>query len=147
MAQVVGVNLSKNRSDPKVDVGTGELRAGHGLVGDAHAGYSDREISILGVESIEEVNREHGIGATPGSFAENLTIEGLDLMTLRLGDRLRVGRALLEVIQIGKPADAAHTYSFRGVSVLPRKGVFCRVLEGAWVTRGDSVEVALQGGR
>ncbi len=144
MARVKSVNMSKSRSDPKVDVGTGELRASYGLVGDAHAGFSEREISVLGMESIEEVNREHGIGAVPGSFAENLTLEGLELMTLHLGDRLRVGPALLEVVQIGKPADAAHTYNFKGVSVLPRKGVFCRVVEGGWVARGDPVQIVPQ---
>lgn len=141
MPRVVAVCMSANRPDPKRDVGSGELRAHYGLVGDAHAGYSEREISLLAVETIAEVNREHGIGALPGSFAENLTLEGLDLMTLRLGDRLRVGPVLLEVVQIGKPADVAHTYNFRGISILPRKGVFCRVLEGGIVSRGDEVQV------
>jgi MOSC domain-containing protein YiiM len=141
MAHVVAVCASQNRSDPKVDVGAGELRAGYGLVGDAHAGYSEREISVLGVESIEEVNREHPIGAVPGSFAENLTVAGVDLLTLELGDHLQVGPSLLEVVQIGKPLDAAHTYNYKGVSILPRKGVFCRVVRGGLVSRGDPVRI------
>jgi MOSC domain-containing protein YiiM len=128
-------------------VGRGELRAGYGLVGDAHAGYSEREISLLGIESIEEVNREHHIAAVPGSFAENLTVAGLDLLTLKLGDQLQVGAALLEVVQLGKPADVAHTYNYRGVSVLPRKGVFCRVLVGGWVAPGEAIEVVRREGR
>ena len=141
MAHVVAVCASQCRSDPKVDVGTGELRAGYGLVGDAHAGYSEREVSLLGVESIEEVNREYHVAAVSGSFAENLTVAGLDLLTLKLGDQLQVGQALLEVVQIGKPPDVAHTYNYGGVSVLPRKGVFCRVVRGGGVSRGDALQV------
>jgi len=141
MAHVVAVCASQCRSDPKVDVGTGELRAGYGLVGDAHAGFSEREVGLLGVESIEEVNREHHVAAVPGSFAENLTVAGLDLLTLKLGDQLQVGQALLEVVQIGKPPDVAHTYNYGGVSVLPRKGVFCRVVRGGGVSRGDALQV------
>jgi MOSC domain-containing protein YiiM len=56
-----------------------------------------------------------------------------------VGDRLRVGKALLEVVQIGKPPEVAHTYHFQGVSVLPTEGVFCRVVEGGWVRRGDEI--------
>lgn len=141
MARVVAVCASQRRSDPKVDIGSGELQAGYGLVGDAHAGVSEREVSLLGLESILRANAEHGIQAGPGSFAENLTIEGMDLLSLRVGDRLRVGPALLEVVQIGKPLSAAHTYNFQGVSILPKEGVFCRVLEGGIVSRGDPVEV------
>lgn len=141
MAHLVAVCASARRSDPKVDIGSGELRAGYGLVGDAHAGVSEREVSLLGIESIHRANAEYGIQAGPGSFAENLTIEGLDLLSLRVGDRLRVGSALLEVVQIGKPPSDAHTYSFQGVSILPKEGVFCRVLEGGTVSRGDAVEI------
>jgi len=141
--------------EPKVDIGQGELRRDHGLVGDSHAGLSQpfdspstglrtglrtsRQVSLLALESIERANWEHGIGAGPGSFAENLTTQGLDLLSLKAGDRLRVGKALLEVVQIGKPPDVAHTYNFHGVSVLPAEGLFCRVVEGGWVRRGDEI--------
>ena len=141
MAHVVSVNRSRRRADPKIGVGEGELRKGEGLVGDAHAGLSEREVSLLAVESIERANRQHGLAAVPGSFAENLTTQGLDLLSLRLGDRLRVGSARLEVVQIGKPRDAVHTYSFEGVSILPDVGVFCCVVEGGRVARGDQVKV------
>ncbi len=141
MARIVGVNMSRNRTDPKVNVGEGELRAGHGLVGDSHAGLSEREISLLGIEDIEEANRTHHIAAVPGSFAENLTVEGLDLLALKPGDRLQAGQALLEVVQIGKPSNIAHTYSYQGVSSLPQKGVFCRVVKSGHVSRGDAIRV------
>lgn len=139
MARIVAVCRSQRRMDPKEDIGAGELRAGHGLVGDAHAGLSEREVSLLALESIERANREHAIGAGPGSFAENLTIQGMDLPSLRVGDRLRVGEALLEVVQMGKPPSAAHTYNFFGLSLLPTEGVFCRVLKGGRVERGDEI--------
>ncbi|MCE5259146.1 MAG: MOSC domain-containing protein [Chloroflexi bacterium] len=144
MAHVAAVCASERRSDPKLNVGEAELRAGYGLVGDAHAGVSVREVSLLGLESIEEVNRIHGINARPGSFAENITTSGFDLLALRLGDRLLVGPALLEVVQIGKPPDAAHTYAYQGLSLLPRKGIFCRVLRGGHIAQGDIIQRALK---
>jgi len=139
VAHIVAVCQSQQRTDPKVDIGEGELRAGHGLVGDAHAGLSERQVSLLAIESIERANREHGISAGPGSFAENLTTKGLDLGTLRVGDRLRVGEAELVVVQLGKPPEAVHTYNYQGVSILPREGVFCRVVRGGRVRRGDRI--------
>lgn len=141
MAHIVAVCQSQQRTDPKVDIGEGELRAGHGLVGDAHAGLSERQVSLLAIESIERANREHGIAAVPGSFAENLTTAGLDLGALQVGDRLRVGEAELVVVQLGKPPSAAHTYSYQGVSILPREGVFCRVVRSGRVRRGDEITV------
>jgi MOSC domain-containing protein YiiM len=141
MAHVVAVCQSRQRTDPKVDIGEGELRAGQGLVGDAHAGLSERQVSLLAIESIERANHKHGITAVPGSFAENLTTEGLDLGALKVGDRLRAGEAELVVVQLGKPPGVAHTYNYQGVSILPREGVFCRVARSGWVRRGDEIIV------
>jgi MOSC domain-containing protein YiiM len=141
MAHVVAVCQSRQRTDPKVDVGEGELRAGHGLVGDAHAGLSERQVSLLTIESIKRANREHGITAVPGSFAENLTTEGLDLGALKVSDRLRAGEAELVVVQLGKSPGVAHTYNYQGVSILPKEGVFCRVVRGGRVRRGDEIAV------
>jgi len=139
MARIVAVCRSQRRTDPKRDIGAGELRRGYGLVGDAHAGLSEREVSLLALESIERANRQYGIEAGPGDFAENLTTQGIDLLSLRVGDRLRAGSALLEVVQIGKPPSATHTYNFHGVSILPTEGIFCRVIEGGQVKRGDEI--------
>lgn len=139
--KIVAVCRSFRPTDTKEDLGRGYLREGYGLEGDAHAGQSHREVSLLGLESIQEVNRLHGIGAGPGDFAENLTVRGIDLMALPVGARLRAGRALLEVSQIGKPAGVAHTYNFKGVSILPRKGIFCRVIESGKVYRDDPISI------
>jgi len=141
MAHVVAVCQSRQRTDPKVDIKEGELRAGHGLVGDAHAGLSERQVSLLAIESIARANNKHGITAVPGSFAENLTTQGLDLGALKAGDRLRAGEAELVVVQLGKPPGVAHTYNYQGVSILPWEGVFCRVARSGWVCRGDEIFV------
>lgn len=141
MPRLIAVSRSTERTDPKTPLDAGELIAGYGLAGDAHAGLSEREISLVAIESIEAANHRYGIQAGPGSFADNLTTEGLDTGTLRLGDRLRVGPALLEVVQLGKPRTAAHTYNYQGVSILPDVGAFCRVIEGGRVVPGDTVEV------
>jgi MOSC domain-containing protein YiiM len=141
MGSIVAVCASQRRVDPKRDEGEGYLREGYGLVGDAHAGLSEREVSLLALESIERANGEHGIEAGPGDFAENLTTQGIDLVSLPIGGRLRAGEAVLEVVQIGKPSHVAHTYSFRGFSLLPTEGIFCGVIKGGRVRRGDEIVV------
>jgi len=141
MGSIVAVCASQRCTDPKRDIGEGYLREGYGLVGDAHAGVSEREVSFLAWESIERLNKEHGIKAAPGDFAENLTTQDIDLVSLPLGARLRAGEAVLEVVQIGKPPHVAHTYNFQGLSILPTEGIFCRVIAGGRVRRGDEIVV------
>jgi len=136
---LVAVCASKERTEPKTDIGIGELRAAHGLVGDAHAGFSEREVSLIAYESILRARAEFGIDARPGCFADNFAIQGLDFSAIRVGDRIQMGTSLLEVVQIGKPPDAPHTYDFQGVSLLREEGLFCRVLQGGRVQHGDSV--------
>jgi len=142
---LIAVCRSEQRTDPKADVGEAELRAGWGLVGDSHAGPARPgrwEISLLAWENVEQLNREHGLGAVPGSFAENLTTQGFDTSRLRVGNRLCIGaQVILEVQQLGKPPEIAHTYSFSGHSLLPTVGVFCRVLAGGVVRKGDPIRV------
>jgi MOSC domain-containing protein YiiM len=141
MGSIVAVCASQRRTDPKRDLGEGYLREGYGLVGDSHAGLSEREVSLLTMESIEQANKDKGIKAGPGDFAENLTIEGLDLGALKMGDRLRAGEAELVVVQLGKPPGVTHTYNYQGVSILPQEGVFCRVARSGWVRCGDDISV------
>jgi MOSC domain-containing protein YiiM len=144
-AVVKAVCRSEERSEPKKNVGRGELRAGWGLIGDSHAGppRSGRwQISVLAWEYVERLYRDAGVEAVPGSFAENLTTEGLDTATLQVGDRLQIGeQVVLSVEQLGKPPDIAHTYSFQGHSLLPTHGVFCAVLSGGIVAAGDTIVI------
>lgn len=135
---VVGVCMSEKRGDPKKNVGSGLLQPSVGLVGDSHAGTA-KEISILSRESVDRLCREKGISAEPGSFAENISTRGIDTASLVRGSLLEIGRAKLEVMQIGKDPSEAHTYQYRGYSLLPSEGVFCRVVEGGEIKIGDKV--------
>jgi MOSC domain-containing protein YiiM len=101
----------------------------------------------LAWEEVEALNRTQDLEAVPGSFAENLTTLGLDTASLRIGDRLHIGaQAVLEVEQQGKPPGIAHTYRFRGHSLLPTVGIFCRVVTGGPIRSGDPIRVWEKGG-
>jgi MOSC domain-containing protein YiiM len=135
---VVGVCVSQRRTDPKENVGKGVLQKGLGLAGDSHGG-TEKEVSLLAIESIQKLCQETGISAEPGCFAENITTEGIDLTSLPIGTHFQVGKAELMVIQIGKDPSQAHTYTYQGHSILPRDGVFCKVIESGEVNIGDFV--------
>jgi MOSC domain-containing protein YiiM len=138
--RVVGVCLSKRRRDPKENVQRGYMKKGFGLVGDSHAG-TEKEMSLLAMEAIEALWRRTGIAASPGSFAENITTEGLELRKLPVGTEIQVGGARLEVVGIGKDPLAPHTYSFQGYSLLREEGVFCKVTKSGRVQIGDVVKI------
>ncbi|MGD8517247.1 MAG: MOSC domain-containing protein [Anaerolineae bacterium] len=144
-ATIIAVCTSQQRTEPKVDVGQGELRAGWGLVGDSHAGppRPDRwQVSLLAWEAVDQLNQEKGLDARPGSFAENLVSHGLDTSVLKVGDRLQIGeQVVLEVEQLGKPPEIAHTYNFEGYSLLPSVGIFCEIVVGGLVAAGDRIVV------
>ena len=137
---VAGVCVSQRKTDPKENVDEGFLQRGVGLVGDSHAG-TEKEVSLLAIESIQKLCQEKGLSAGPGSFAENITTEGLDLVSLPIGSKLQIGDAKLVVIQIGKDPSQAHTYNYQGYSILPKEGVFCKVIESGEVKIGDSIKI------
>ena len=138
--QIIAVCLSTSKGERKTPVAAVELREEHGIVGDAHAGPWHRQVSLLARESIDKM-RALGLDVTTGDFAENLTTEGVDLLALPIGTRLSVGEAELEVTQIGKDC---HTrcaiYYQAGDCVMPKEGIFARVLRGGTVRPGDMVE-------
>jgi MOSC domain-containing protein YiiM len=138
--KVVGVCMSQRRTDPKKNIGKSFLQKGLGLVGDSHAG-TEKEVSLLAVESIHKLCQETGISAGPGCFAENITTEGIDLTSLPINSQLQVGEAKLMVIQIGKDPSQAHTYNYQGYSILPKEGVFCKVIEGGEVKIGNTIRL------
>lgn len=140
VGKVVGVCMSQRRIDPKKNVGEGFFQKGLGLVGDSHAG-SEKEVSLLAIESVQNLLQETGISAEPGSFAENITTEGIDLTSLPIGSQLKVGGAKLMVIQIGKDPSERHTYSYQGYSLLPTEGIFCKVIKSGEIKIGDSIEI------
>jgi MOSC domain-containing protein YiiM len=138
--RVIGVCLSKRRSDPKHNVGRGYIRKGVGLVGDSHAG-TEKEISLLAGEAIEALCERTGIVASPGSFAENITTEGLELKRVPIGTEIQVGGARVNVLAVGKDPSASHTYTFQGYSLLKEEGTFCKVTKSGWVQVGDVIKI------
>src|SRR5512134_2514803 len=100
-ATVIAVCISENKGERKTPVASVELRENHGIVGDAHAGEWHRQVSLLALESIEEM-QQLGLSVGAGDFAENITTHGIDLVKLSVGTRLTVGDVVLEVTQIGK---------------------------------------------
>jgi MOSC domain-containing protein YiiM len=136
--KVVGVCLSSKRPEPKRNVGSGLLQRNWGLVGDSHAG-TEKEISLLAEEDVQNLCRETGILMDPGCFAENIRTEGIDIHSMAYGSILQIGKAKIKIIQIGKDLSQPHTYDFKGYSLLPTKGVFCKVIESGEVKIGDAV--------
>lgn len=140
--KVVAINTSAKKGTRKKNVGRSCLVAGHGLQDDAHAGDWHRQVSLLAQESIEKMVRL-GLKVGPGDFAENITTQGIDLLTLPIGTKLRIGtNSLLEVTQIGK---ICHTrcaiYYQAGDCVMPKEGIFTKVLTGGKIEVGDEIRV------
>ena len=138
--KIVGVCISQRRTEPKKNIGKGFLKKGLGLEGDSHAG-TEKEVSLLAMESIRKLCQETGISAGPGCFAENITVEGIDLISLPIGALLQIGEVKLMVVQVGKDPSQAHTYNYQGYSILPNEGVFCKVVKGGEVKVGDSIRM------
>ncbi len=137
--KVVAVCVSDRTGIPKHDVGTGILKVDWGIEGDAHAGNWHRQVSLLAMESIDKM-RAKGLKVRPGSFAENITTEGIELYTLPVGTRMRLGTALAEVTQIGKVChDKCAIFRLAGDCVMPREGIFVKILEPGAVSVDDPV--------
>ena len=143
MATIIAVCRSDEKGTRKQTQARGTLEQEYGLVGDAHAdGASHRQVSLLATESIAKMQGS-GFDVGPGDFAENLTTEGLELKSIPVGTRLRVGNEIiLEITQIGKDCHAGCAI-FRqiGKCVMPKEGVFARVIEGGTVETGDSIGI------
>lgn len=139
--EVLAVCTSEKKGTRKRNVGAAELRPHWGIVGDAHAADWHRQVSLLAWESIEKM-RALGLNVGAGSFAENITTQGLELVSLPIGACLRLGEALVEVTQIGKVChDRCAIFYQAGDCVMPREGIFVRVHQGGQVRVGDAVEV------
>ncbi len=139
--RVISINISDRKGVRKTPINVAEVIENSGIKGDAHRGESLRQISLLAVESINKM-REKGLNVGPGDFAENITTEGIDLMSLPVGTKMKIGDTLLEVSQIGK---LCHTrcaiYRQAGDCVMPKEGIFVKVLKGGTVKVGDLIEI------
>jgi len=145
MAKIVAVCTSEKKGMKKKNVCEGVLKEDHGLVGDSHAcDGNHRQLSLLSMTSVEKM-RKLGIDVGPGDFAENLTVEGEELVLYQLpvGKRLKVGKdIILEVTQIGKTChDRCQIFKQVGTCVMPIEGIFTRIIIGGKVKAGDEVSV------
>jgi molybdopterin adenylyltransferase len=139
--RVVAVSISNKKGVKKNPIDQGQLLDNYGLEGDVHAGPWHRQVSLLAEESIDKM-RSKGLKLSPGDFAENITTSGIDLLELPIGSRLRIGpTAILEVTQHGKECHH-HCAIYRqiGDCVMPREGIFVRILKGGPVKAGDELE-------
>lgn len=141
MGKVVAVCVSEKRGTKKVNVGQCELIKNFGLKGDAHAGDWHRQVSLLSYDRVEAF-RASGATVEDGAFGENLLVEGIDFKTLPVGTLLRCGDVTLEITQIGKECHAhCEIYKQLGDCIMPREGVFARVLQGGVIAVGDEMHV------
>jgi MOSC domain-containing protein YiiM len=147
MARVIFVCTSKKKGTKKKPVAEGILREDYGLIGDAHADCcTHRQVSLLAIESISKM-RSLGFGVDPGDFAENLTTEGIALVSLPVGTRTSIGEeVILEVTQIGKECHTGCAiYRQIGKCVMPKEGVFAKVIRGGLVKAGDQIRIKKDG--
>lgn len=143
MAKVLAVCSSETKGVRKDNIHKGFLKAGYGLEGDAHADAGwHRQVSLLAVESIAKM-RQMGLDVGPGDFAENITTEGIELFSLPVGSLLTVGGAVvLEISQIGKECHTGCAIMKQtGKCIMPKEGIFARVIRGGPVRSGDTVTV------
>lgn len=142
-AKVLSLNVSEKKGVRKKPVEEVMLRTEYGIEGDAHASSEwHRQVSILAQESIKKM-QDLGLKVKAGDFAENITTEGIDVVSLPLGTRLKIGSEVeVEISQIGKEC---HTrcaiYYQAGDCVMPKEGIFIRVLNGGKIRVGDPIEV------
>jgi MOSC domain-containing protein YiiM len=143
LGRVVSINVSEKKGVRKAPVGEIAVHAEWGIEGDAHASGSwHRQISLLAMESIRK-SRAKGFNVGPGDFAENITTEGIDLLELIPGTRVALGEEIeVEISQIGKTCHTkCEIFRLAGDCVMPREGVFARVLKGGKLRVGDAVRV------
>ena len=142
---IKAISISKDRGTKKHNVPTAQLKAGFGIEGDAHAGDWHRQVSLLGEESIEKM-RAKGADVTEGDFAENITTEGIDLQSLTIGSKLRLGpEAEVEITKFGKKCHSdCEIFQQVGDCIMPREGVFAKVTKPGQVKTDDTIEVLKQ---
>lgn len=139
MGKVIAVCTSDRKGLQKHDVNTAHFPAEWGIDGDAHAGNWHRQVSLLSADKIEAFNKR-GANVIPGAFGENLVVEGFDFRALPVGTLLRCGDVLLEMTQIGKECHShCEIYKKMGECIMPREGVFARVIEPGSISVGDEM--------
>jgi MOSC domain-containing protein YiiM len=147
MAKILAVCRSKEKGTTKKVIESGLFKEGFGLIDDAHASSAwHRQVSLLAIESIQKM-RDMGFDVGPGDFAENLTTEGINLVSIPIGTHVSVGdEIILEISQIGKECHSGCAIMQQtGKCIMPKEGVFARVIRGGTAKAGDSIKVVNKG--
>ena len=142
MGKIMAVNISEKKGTQKQNIHSAVLTEDWGIENDAHAGKWHRQVSLLSYEKIEEFKAK-GADVKDGAFGENLIVSGFDLKNLPVGTKFRCGDGvILEMTQIGKECHAhCAIYHTMGDCIMPREGVFAKVLKGGTVSEGDEIEI------
>ena len=148
MAKILAINTSGKKGVMKEEVEEAVLREEHGIVGDAHAGPGIRQISLLANESIDKIRDKLEVGLCFGRFAENITTEGISLSTLPIGTQLKMGKeAVIEITKIGKEChNECEIKRLAGDCVMPREGIFGKVVKGGKIFKNDEIDTLDNGG-
>jgi len=142
MPSILAINISEKKGVAKKEIEKGYFEVNHGLVGDIHSGNCHRQVSLFGQETIDKVKKMGIKGFCTAKFAENLTTEGIDLYKLSVGTKMKIGGALLEVTQVGKECHkGCEMRKLVDDCVMPREGIFAKVLSAGWIKKGDKIEV------
>lgn len=145
MGRVIAVCISEKKGTQKRNVGSARFVANWGIEGDAHAGKWHRQVSLLSAEKIDDF-RARGAAVEDGAFGENLVVEGYDFRALPIGTKFRCNDVVLELTQIGKECHShCEIYKAMGECIMPREGVFTRVLRGGTVSAGDELTILEEG--
>lgn len=138
---VLSINISEKKSVRKKPVDSAVLVEDKGIEGDAHAEGGIRQVSLLANESIEKM-RKMGLDVQAGDFAENITTQGINLLDIPIGKRLKIGEVVLEVTQHGKVCHTkCNIYKTVGDCVMPKEGIFCKIIKGGIIKKGQNIEV------
>lgn len=142
VGRVYSISVSPQRGQLKKEINEALFIAGRGIEGDGHAGDWGRQVTCLSFESLQRVSLKNGLNVGPGDFAENVLIEGLDLSSVTVGSKIKLGEdVLLEVTQIGKEDHPSVVSRAFGVSLLPSEGIFCVVVSGGKLKKGDKAAI------
>lgn len=144
MARIIAVNISNKKHISKRNINEGIFKVNYGLTGDAHAGPGERQVSLLAKESYDKFEKSNlkELCLKHGIFAENLTTEGIILHKLEIGTKLKVNETILEISKIGKECHTVCTIAKEvGNCIMPKEGVFARVIKGGEIKVGDEIEL------
>lgn len=140
--KITAISISKKKGIPKTNVEKATLIEEFGIDGDAHAGKWHRQISLLAMESITKMKKKGLDNVKPGAFAENITTEFIDIPNLKIGTKVKMGETELEITQIGKEChNRCAIYYKVGDCVMPREGIFAKVIKSGEINIGDIIQI------